>query len=111
MTEPDWNTVAYDLLKYGAANIEPHHAVSALRAAYALGQCQATEWRPIAEAPRDEHLPWEERTVVLIYAAARDDLPAFQTTGKYHDDAGWCVDELRHATHYQPLPPAPETKE
>lgn len=57
-------------------------------------------WQPIATAPKDG-------TVVLVYAAEREGLPAFQCTCGYHPDGGWCVDELRFVTHWQPLPPAP----
>lgn len=57
-------------------------------------------WRPIATAPLDRP--------VLVYAAPRYDLPGFQAVAQWHEDAGWCVCELRDATHWQPLPEAPK---
>lgn len=58
-------------------------------------------WRPIETAPTDG-------TVVRVFAAERQGLPAFQCTAAYHEDAGWCVDELREVTHWMPLHPAPQ---
>jgi hypothetical protein len=57
-------------------------------------------WRPIETAPTDG-------TVVLVFAEERQGLPAFQCTAAYHEDAGWCVDELREVTHWMPLHPPP----
>lgn len=56
----------------------------------------ATEWRPISTAPKDG-------TRILVYAAEREGLPAFQCVAAWHTDGGWCVDELREATHWHPL--------
>lgn len=53
-------------------------------------------WQPISTAP-------EDGTVVWVYTAAYDDLPAFQGPCAYHPDAGWCTDELRWVTHWVPL--------
>lgn len=64
----------------------------------------ASAWRPIETAPRDG-------TVVIVHAAERDGLPAFQTVCAWHPDAGWCVCELREVTHWQPLPAPPATAE
>ena len=60
-------------------------------------------WRPIETAPTDG-------TVVLVFAEERQGLPAFQCTAAYHEDAGWCVDELREVTHWMPLPPPPQKR-
>lgn len=60
-------------------------------------------WRPIETAPRDGTFVW-------VWAAPRDGLPGFVEYARYHQDAGWCVDELREATLWQPAalpPPAP----
>lgn len=57
-------------------------------------------WQPIASAPKDGMLVW-------VYAAEREELPAFQTWCAYDPDAGWCVDELREVTHWMPLPAPP----
>lgn len=61
----------------------------------------APGWRGIESAPRDG-------TRVLVWAGRCCDLPGFWTIAAYHKDAGWCVCELREATHWQPLPPPPE---
>ena len=37
----------------------------------------------------------------------RDLLP-FQCVTSYHPDGGWCVCEVREATHFRPLPAGPE---
>ena len=54
------------------------------------------EWQPIETAPRDG-------TNVWVYAAPFQDLPGFQCRYGYHPEGGWCVDELREVTHWQPL--------
>lgn len=54
-------------------------------------------WEPMATAPTDG-------TEVYVYAAEREGLPYFITVAAYHPDAGWCVDELREATHWMPKP-------
>jgi hypothetical protein len=60
-----------------------------------------TGWNSdMGAAPRDG-------TWVLVYASPREGLPGFVCPAAYHQDAGWCVDELRHATHWMPLPPPP----
>ena len=53
-------------------------------------------WRPIETARQDG-------TKIWVYAAEYEGLPAFQTECRYHPDAGWCVDELRHVTHWVPM--------
>ena len=65
-------------------------------------------WRPIESAPRDG-------TRVLVYAPPPDPakwhgstLGSLICTVEYHADGGWCVCEIREATRWQPLPPAPE---
>lgn len=59
-----------------------------------------SSWHDISSAPQD--IP------VLIYAEAAHGLPAFQTVAQWHSDAGWCVCELREATHWRPLPTPPD---
>ena len=54
------------------------------------------EWQPIETAKPDGSLVW-------VYVAAYDGLPAFQAVASYHPDTGWCVDELRDVTHWMPL--------
>ncbi len=61
------------------------------------------EWRDMDSAPRDG-------TQIIVWAAPMHGLPGFVTLAAYHPDAGWCVDELREATKWLPLP-TPETGE
>ena len=65
-------------------------------------------WQPIETIPTDTDKPWDERRFWLLYAPEREGLPAMQSVCRYHDDAGWCIDELRTATHGQPLPEPPK---
>jgi hypothetical protein len=58
-------------------------------------------WRPIETAPKNG-------VAVLCYAPADHGLPSLQAVVTWHQDAGWCVDELREVTHWMPLPPAPK---
>jgi hypothetical protein len=68
------------------------------------------EWRPIATAPTGG-------TPVLVYAqdlqepppGVEGKLPPFMAVAAYHEDAGWCVCELRVATHWMPLPEPPRS--
>jgi hypothetical protein len=61
-----------------------------------------TGWQPIETAPLDE---W-----VLVYAATAHGLGGFICTARHHSDGGWCVDELRHTTHWMPLPEPPHAE-
>lgn len=77
------------------------------RAEVAEAECKrlqtARKWKPIETAPPDG-------TPVLVYASPAHGLEGFMCVAAYHPSAGWCVDELREATHWMPLPlpPAPE---
>jgi len=57
-------------------------------------------WQPIKTAPTDG-------TEVLVYAPPREGLKEMRSVCAYHPDAGWCIDELREVTLWQPLPTAP----
>ena len=87
------DTPVYQALKAGAWD--------EARAVLSASQPSPSPWRLIETAPTDG-------TVVLVFAAERDGLAAFQCTAAYHEDAGWCVDELREVTHWMPLPPPPQ---
>lgn len=52
-------------------------------------------WQPIETAP-------EDGTVVWVYLAAYDGLPAFACECAFSEIAGWCADELRTVTHWKP---------
>lgn len=57
-------------------------------------------WRHISTAPTDG-------TLILVWAPAAHGLPAMYSLCAWHPDAGFCIDELREPTHWQPLPEAP----
>lgn len=60
-----------------------------------------SEWQPIETAPRDGTLVW-------VYAPEREGLAHIVCPCSYHPDGGWCVDEIRLVTHWQPMTvPAP----
>lgn len=57
-------------------------------------------WQPMETAPTDG-------TVFLAFAPAAYGLSALYALCAWHPDAGFFVDELREATHWQPLPSPP----
>ena len=64
------------------------------------------KWQPIATAPTDG-------TMVLVYAVVLHpekwgiELDPIICAAAYHEDAGFCVCEVRDATHWMPLPEPP----
>lgn len=69
-----------------------------------LAVAEHMEWQTIETAPTDGSL-------VLVWAAPYEGLPCFVTPARYQPNVGWCVDELRGATHWRPLPAGPDNKE
>lgn len=72
------------------------------------------EWMPIKTAPKDVLIhvfAWDVNGV--ISPEYTDDYPPMQAITQWHELAGFCVCELREATHWMPLanPPPPPTKE
>lgn len=67
----------------------------------------ATQWHDIATAPQDR--------MVLVYAVEDPEkvppeckgLEPLICTTKWHPDGGWCVCEVREATHWAELPKGP----
>jgi hypothetical protein len=58
-------------------------------------------WRPIETAPRDG-------TLILVYATAgQHGLPELYSLCSWHEQAGFCICELRKPTHWMPLPKPP----
>lgn len=57
-------------------------------------------WLPIKDAPKDK--------CILVYAPAYQDLPPLQQVCRWHESAGFCIDELRTTTHYKLLPEDPK---
>ena len=58
-------------------------------------------WQPIETAPKDG-------TVFLAWAPGREGLPPMFSLCAWHPDGGFCIDELREATNWMPLPEPPE---
>ncbi len=59
-------------------------------------------WKPIETAKTDG-------TEYIVLASPKHGLPGFVTKCAYHEDAGWCVDELRDVTHWLcECPPTPQ---
>lgn len=57
-------------------------------------------WFEIASwAPRDRE--------ILVWAPARDGLPAMYSVCRWHPDAGYCIDEIREPTYWRELPAPP----
>lgn len=55
------------------------------------------DWQPIETAPQDG-------TEVLVYASGKEyDLPNYVGPCSFHEDAGWCVCELREPKYWRPL--------
>jgi hypothetical protein len=82
------------------------HGRRQLMALEAAGYVVEQGWQPIETAPRDG-------TEVLVYATMPDylqwadpekQLRAVTRVTAWHPDGGWCVDELREALHWRPLP-------
>ena len=111
MKEPDWKQVGEDVANDWRGSGDDLGSVIArhLPAAYALGKSHGPEWLPIEDEPRDEHLPYDARPLWMLYAPAAEGLSELVTLCRYHDDGGWCICELRQATHYAPYKP-PEPK-
>ncbi len=68
---------------------------------------ETTGWQPIATAPTGD-AGTRDRPYVLVYASPAHGLDGFMCVARWDYDGGWCVDELRTATHWMPLPEAPQ---
>lgn len=116
---PDWDDKADEVM--GSINLTMRSRydliAEALRAAYALGKSHATEWRPIAEAPRDG------TTILAWDRYALEPITIRWIGGKWkscwdksavicsQSDFGTDYKDPGCPTHYIPLPPAPKPKE
>ena len=72
-----------------------------------LKKChELNTWLPI-----DENTP---KDIEIVALPKFDEATDFQDLGhmasicKFHESAGFCIDELRQPTHWMPLPNAPE---
>lgn len=81
---------------YSDSVINGHGAIVHARAA--INGAEA--WMPINDdTPRDRE--------ILVYAPPREGLPHIICSCRWHDDAGYCVDEIRSPTLWQELPAPP----
>ena len=67
---------------------------------------ETTGWQPIETAPTGD-AGTRDRPYVLVYASPAHGLDGFMCVARWDYEGGWCVDELRTATHWMPLPEAP----
>ena len=68
---------------------------------YLIQQCHELDpWLPIEDAPKDRY--------VRVFAPAYQDLPPLQQVCKWHESAGFCIDDLRTPTHYKELDDEPK---
>ena len=67
--------------------------------AFAPIEARVCEWQSIETAPRDG-------TEIIVYCPPAHGLRHMASVCAWHEDAGFCVDELREPTLWQPLPPA-----
>lgn len=66
-----------------------------------LAERAKTTWRDIATAPKDG-------TLFLAYAeAGQHGLPELYSLCSWNEFGGFCICELRNATHWMPLPAGP----
>lgn len=83
----------------GAMQRADVHRIFAQHAAADMVVEIVEDWQPIETAPHDK--------LILVYAPGAQDLPSITCTCMWHEDAGFCVDELREPTHWMPLPEPP----
>lgn len=50
-------------------------------------------WQPIEKAPKDR--------MILVYCPPREGLDEIVCPCEWHEDAGFCVDEIHSPTHYR----------
>lgn len=81
---------------------ENHEPAMIARVLLAAAQ-EREEWRPFdGSEPRDE--------VIWVYCPPREGLPALISQCQWHEDAGFCVDEIREPALWQYLvAPSPPT--
>ncbi len=61
------------------------------------------EWQSIETAPKDG-------TLFLVWAPEFEGLPSMFSLCAWSEYAGFCIDELRQATHWMPLPEPPQRR-
>lgn len=74
-------------------------AERALTALHPEGMAVVPGWQPIKSAPTDR--------LILVYCPSYQGLNAIVCCCQWHEDAGFCVDELRSPSHWMPLPAPP----
>lgn len=98
MLKHDVEDVAWGILRLGRILGEGDE--SAVKVATSLVQkhivqelAELTILDPISTAPTDG-------TPVMVYVDKREELPGFICVCTFHEDAGWCADEIRPVTHW-----------
>jgi hypothetical protein len=67
----------------------------------AIKECkELNPWMPI-----DENTP--KNREILVYAQNFPESKRIISACKYHESAGFCIDEFTNSTHWQELPPDP----
>lgn len=67
-----------------------------------LDECtELNPWIPI-----DENTPKDVE--IVVYAPSYQDLDHMVSICKFHESAGFCINELRQPTHWMPLPEPPK---
>ena len=84
-----------DLCKYAGNCLNPA-ATEELIARRSAAACSAG-WLPIDSAPKDG-------TEIIVYCPPAHGLNHMVSVCAYHEDAGFCVDELREPAFWIPLP-------
>ena len=74
------------------------HSIDTLK--MVISECrELNQWQTIESAPKDRE--------ILVYAPAYQDLRFLISVCKWHESAGFCIDELRQPTHWMELPKPP----
>jgi len=68
----------------------------------ALTAALSEGWKDMKDDP-----PPKDGTEFLVWAPSVHGLPSMFSVCAWHEDAGFCIDELREATHWRPLPSRP----
>lgn len=61
------------------------------------------KWQPIERAPKDRD--------ILVYAPPREGLEGLYSVCRWHEDAGFCIDEIREPAFFMELPEPPKMEE
>lgn len=96
LAEESINTLKHIADDHHCCAVSLTEIINDLRAA--LDAPASSGWRPIESAPKDG-------SEFVVYCPSAYGLKHMASLCAWHDAAGFCVDELREPTHWQPLPP------